>query len=81
MDADHRSIAEPMQDIENVGGPFGAGTVPASDLLDRLARLHAVLLPHLAREEQEMMPVVAQLLSYDEWRATSGIARSSEANP
>ncbi|WP_202874026.1 hemerythrin domain-containing protein [Kribbella speibonae] len=67
MDADHRSIAQPMRDVEDAGDPFGAGTMPASELLDRLARLQAVLLPHLAREEQEMMPVVAKLLSYDEW--------------
>jgi hypothetical protein len=67
MDADHRSIAQPMEDIENVAEPFGAGTVPASGMLKTLARLQDVLLPHLAREEQEMMPVVAKVLSYDEW--------------
>ncbi|TCC24393.1 hypothetical protein E0H50_32650 [Kribbella sindirgiensis] len=63
MDGDHRSIGRPMRDIEDAGEPFGAGTIPASELLDRLTRLQTVLLPHLAREEEEMMPVVAKLRS------------------
>ncbi|MEU8226303.1 hemerythrin domain-containing protein [Kribbella sp. NPDC048915] len=69
MDADHRQIAEPMDELESVGSRFGAGTADASELLAAVARLKEPLLPHLAREEQEMMPVVAQSMTHREWHA------------
>lgn len=67
MDTDHRRIAEPIREIERVAVAFGAGTLSASEVLAGLVRLEDALLPHLAREEQEMMPVVAQVLSRTEW--------------
>ncbi|WP_236052193.1 hemerythrin domain-containing protein [Nonomuraea cypriaca] len=71
MDADHRRLAGGMEDLEAVAGSFGAGTVPTSEILTELARLQEVLLPHLAREEQEMMPVLAQVLTHGEWHELS----------
>jgi hypothetical protein len=68
MDADHRRIAEPIKEIEEIGPSFSAGTVSAPEMLAALARLEEALLPHLAREEREMMPVVAQVLSGTEWK-------------
>lgn len=68
MDADHRRITEPIREIEQLGPSFSAGTVPAPELLAALARLEEALLPHLAREEREMMPVVAEVLSQAEWK-------------
>lgn len=38
------------------------------NLLDRLDALETVLLPHLAREEAEAMPVVAAAISDAQWR-------------
>jgi hemerythrin HHE cation binding domain-containing protein len=71
MDADHRRIAEPIQEIEQVGASFAAGTAQASQVLACLARLEEALLPHLAREERDMMPVVDRVLPPAEWRKLS----------
>lgn len=68
MDADHQRIAEPVRELEQVGASFATGTSTASEVLACLAGLEEALLPHLAREEQEMMPVVAQALSRSEWK-------------
>ncbi|MQA82517.1 MAG: hemerythrin domain-containing protein [Streptosporangiales bacterium] len=68
MDTDHRRIAEPIREIEQVAASLVAGTIGASEVLACLARLEDAVLPHLAREEREMMPVVAQVLSRSEWK-------------
>lgn len=71
MDADHRRIAEPIQEVEQVAAAFAAGTSRASRMLASLAGLAEALLPHLAREERDMMPVVDRVLSHAEWRKLS----------
>ncbi|MGH3376114.1 MAG: hemerythrin domain-containing protein [Actinoallomurus sp.] len=68
MDADHRRIAEPIRETERVGVSFGAGAVAASEVLAALVGLERAVLPHLAREEREMMPIVARVLSRAEWK-------------
>jgi hypothetical protein len=68
MDADHQRIAGPMQELEQVATSFGRGGATARDVLAVIDRLEEALLPHLAREEQEMMPVVAQTLTDKEWQ-------------
>lgn len=67
MNADHERIAEPLRALERTATSFTSGSASAPDLLAALDRLENPLLPHLAREEREMMPLVAQTLSQREW--------------
>lgn len=81
MDADHHRIAEPMREIQQVGSQFAAGTVDAAEVLATLDKLEAALLPHLAREEQQMMPVVAQVLTDAEYEAITQRAFIKSKSP
>ncbi|MBM7785561.1 hemerythrin domain-containing protein [Tenggerimyces flavus] len=67
MDADHKRIAGPIGGIEKVGTAYAAGSADAAEVLAAVDQLEAALLPHLAREEQQMMPVVAQVLTDTEY--------------
>jgi hypothetical protein len=68
MDAEHARIAPAISTVESAARSYGAGS-PRSDqeLLEALAAMCEVLLPHLRREEVEMMPVVAESITADQW--------------
>lgn len=71
MDADHRAVVPRVAEVEAAAAAYGAHDEDADRvrLLDAIAALEEVLLPHLRREEDEAMPVVAESVSDDEWRA------------
>lgn len=67
MDADHRAVASAIAEVEAAAsGACGDG--PDQRLIDAVASLSNVLLPHLEREENEMMPVVSSVVTDSEWR-------------
>jgi hemerythrin-like domain-containing protein len=67
MDADHRAVAEAIADVEAAtSSPVALGS--ETRVIAALASLSNVLLPHLEREESEMMPVVSTVVTDAEWR-------------
>ena len=68
MDGDHQRIDPALEALEEAARAFGA-EAPGSPagLLAALTALEDVLLPHLAREELVMMPVVSACVSQREW--------------
>ena len=69
MDADHRRIAPAITALEGAALAYRDDDSALDDLLDALTGLSDALLPHLRREELEMMPVVATTLTNAEYRA------------
>ena len=68
MDEDHGAITPAMDGLRaaaqrHLSDPAAA----SSDLAAALDALMEPLVPHLAREEQEMMPVVSASISHAEW--------------
>ena len=68
MDADHKRIAPAITDVEGAARAYRDDGSARTDLLKVLGDLGAVLLPHLRREELEMMPVVAATLTNAEYQ-------------
>lgn len=66
MDADHRRIAPAIIALEDAARAYRDDDA-RGQLLEALAGLTAVLLPHLRREELEMMPVVAATITDAEY--------------
>jgi hypothetical protein len=69
MDEDHRRIGPAVTALEEAADRYREHASARDELLAALDRLSEVLLPHLRREELEMMPVVATTLSDPEYRA------------
>ena len=69
MDADHRRIAPAITALEDAARDYRANEQAREPLLAALAALSEVLLPHLRREELEMMPVVAATITTTEYQA------------
>lgn len=69
MDGDHRRIAPAITGLEDAARGYLDDESARERLLAALAALTDVLLPHLRREELEMMPVVAATLTDAEYRA------------
>lgn len=68
MDAEHQAIHPAMDRLRAVAQAFRPpGTATAGDLLSAVEELEAVLYPHLKREEEEMMPVVAGSITAADW--------------
>jgi hemerythrin-like domain-containing protein len=68
MDVDHDTITPAMDGLRAAAKRHLADPVtPDADLLAALAALEEPLVPHLAREELEMMPVVSASISHAEW--------------
>ena len=65
MASDHSSIAAAISSVESAAG--GSPDDPSDRLVRALDELSAVLLPHLRREEDEMMPVVSRSITAGEW--------------
>jgi hemerythrin-like domain-containing protein len=70
MDADHHTITPAMDALRAAAHRHLAEPgSPDADLLAAIAALEEPLVPHLAREELEMMPVVSASISHAEWVA------------
>lgn len=69
MDADHRRIAPAITALEDAARAYGDEDEARKPLLAALAGLTEVLLPHLRREELEMMPIVAATITTTEYYA------------
>jgi hemerythrin-like domain-containing protein len=71
MNADHEAVAPAIGEVESAAAAFNGDAT--GDRGGRLAaavdRLVEVLVPHLQREEDEMMPVVSAAITDAEWRA------------
>jgi hypothetical protein len=70
MEADHARIAPALEACETAAGSYRTGTDDATRvaLLGALQVLGDVLLPHLRREEDEVMPAVSVTITAAEWR-------------
>jgi hemerythrin-like domain-containing protein len=69
MDADHRAVASAIAEVEGAATPDSTSMDCQPDrLIGALTSLSRVLLPHLEREENEMMPVVSSVVTESEWR-------------
>ncbi|MFC7450006.1 hemerythrin domain-containing protein [Rhodococcus daqingensis] len=69
MDADHKRIAPAITALEDVARAYRDDRSTGDELLGALAGLTDVLLPHLRREELEMMPVVGATVTTAEYLA------------
>jgi hemerythrin-like domain-containing protein len=69
MDADHRYIDPAMADLSAKSELWRIDTSDSArlDLLMALDDLEKVLLPHLEREENDMMPVVSASITQRDW--------------
>jgi hemerythrin-like domain-containing protein len=68
MDADHQRIHPAMERVAEAAGALHApsATAPA-ELLTAIDELESVLYPHLRREEEEAMPLVAATITAADW--------------
>src|ERR1700759_2889468 len=68
MDADHHRIGPAITGLTGAAAAY-AGSPAARDRLEQaLDQLTDVLYPHLRREEDEMMPVVASSITEAQWQ-------------
>lgn len=67
MDADHARIGPEIERVTAAAIEYRADSAARQDLLHSLTILEHVLLSHLQREEDEMMPVVARTLTGRQW--------------
>lgn len=67
MDADHARIGPEIERVTAAATDYRADPAAREDLVHALTALEQVLLPHLQREEDEMMPVVARTLTRRQW--------------
>ena len=68
MSADHEEVDPLLDRALAAARRYRADAAAADELLAALDELSGPLLAHLAREEDEAMPVVAASISQDEWR-------------
>lgn len=68
MDADHHAVASAIAEVEAAAGDSAGREGPDQRLIAAVASLSNVLLPHLEREENELMPVVSSVVTDSEWR-------------
>lgn len=69
MNEDHARIEPAIEALEEAAHTFRTQPAAQDDLAAALAGLSEVLLPHLRREELEMMPMVSASITDAEWRA------------
>ncbi|MCU1656707.1 MAG: hypothetical protein JWO57_1363 [Pseudonocardiales bacterium] len=67
MDDDHHAIEPAMEELTAAGIAYAASDQARPRAVAAIDALGEVLLPHLLREEQEMMPVVAASITKAEW--------------
>ncbi|MFD5174525.1 hemerythrin domain-containing protein [Nocardia sp. NPDC058379] len=68
MDADHRSIGPAMDSLCATAEAYRGSDDARAAVVAAVDELRARLLPHLDREETEMMPVVSAAISEAEWQ-------------
>lgn len=83
MSRDHAEIADTVDQLVEASQRYaGQGDDSArTGLVAAIDRLSAVLLPHLDREEAELMPRVSACMSNDEWRAFEKSAKPQFSIP
>ncbi|MDN5747058.1 MAG: hemerythrin domain-containing protein [Pseudonocardia sp.] len=69
MDADHERIVPAMATLERAAAAWAVHADARSEVVAAIDALTATLLPHLRREEDELMPVVARSITQDRWTA------------
>jgi uncharacterized protein YndB with AHSA1/START domain len=69
MDADHQRIVPAMVEVERAAAMWATATGARDEVARAVDVLLEGLLPHLQREEEEMMPVVSATITEREWRA------------
>jgi len=71
MDADHHRIAPGITAVEEAAAEYGSTDLLGREryLLAAIDTLEATLIPHLRREEDEMMPVVSATITNAEWHS------------
>ena len=69
MDSDHRAVASAIAQVEAAAAASAGRGNPDRQLIAAVENLTNVLLPHLEREESDMMPVVSSVVTDSEWRA------------
>jgi hemerythrin-like domain-containing protein len=67
MDADHLAIAPHMGKVTAAAAAYGKSSAGREALAEALNDLRGALDPHLRREEDEMMPIVASTLTPGQW--------------
>ncbi|MFZ2172781.1 MAG: hemerythrin domain-containing protein [Rhodococcus sp. (in: high G+C Gram-positive bacteria)] len=67
MDADHARIGPEIERVTAAATEYRTDPAAREELSNSLTALEQVLLPHLQREENEMMPVVARTLTPRQW--------------
>ncbi|MGV9745466.1 hemerythrin domain-containing protein [Rhodococcus zopfii] len=69
MDEDHRQIEPAITELEEAARQFVKPTTDSQERVSAaLTALSDVLLPHLEREELDMMPVVSETITDAQWR-------------
>ncbi|KXF57168.1 hypothetical protein AXA44_30965 [Rhodococcus sp. SC4] len=68
MDHDHRSIVPAMEALERAATSYRDSADARGEVVAAVDVLSESLLPHLAREEREMMPAVSATITDTEWR-------------
>jgi Hemerythrin HHE cation binding domain len=68
MAADHGAVQAALDAVESAVARYARSADRRADLIAALDALQEVLLPHLRREEDEMMPVVAASITEQQWR-------------
>jgi hypothetical protein len=74
METDHAAIHAACDTVKlaarryTTAPPGGPGALVTTAFLDALTQLSETTLPHLAREENDMMPIVSVTITDHEWR-------------
>ncbi|WP_425308606.1 hemerythrin domain-containing protein [Ammonicoccus fulvus] len=81
METDHRAIQTTMATLERAARGLIDGSTTVADTLRALDEFSDLLEPHLAREEHEVMPEVARLLTQAEWEEIDREAWTGRMTP
>ena len=69
MEADHEAIAPKMTSVTAAASAYAESAAGRESLAGALLDLRGTLEPHLRREEDEVMPIVASTLTQAQWDA------------
>lgn len=78
MEADHHALIPAIDRLTETAGHYIRNPSARTEVATALDELAAVMLPHLQREETEMMPVVSAAVTRAEWDA---IEQASAVKP
>lgn len=68
MDTEHQAIAPAMEQVRSSAKAAAQDPSATPRMLTAIQALEQVLIPHLKHEEEEMMPLVAAVVTQREWR-------------